>query len=522
MSKLGGVIQSLYERAQSTPQAPALVDERGSLCFADLLSAVVRLRRALEREGLSSGAKVAICAENSVEFVVATYAVLDAGCAFVPLSPRDPLARLEQLLARARPALTLGVGQLHLPGAGRLLDLAEVAGDAIDGAEGSALPERGSSANDDESLAYVIFTSGSTGEPKGVRISNRSFFHAAAAAAAAMAFSESTRSLALLPLHFDGSFSSVFAPLLAGGSVFVNRGSICPPARFRRLLIEHRLTHSTFTPTYLKALVNDPDWSAEPDSSWRTLALGGEEPPKPELKRLRATLPQLKVFNRYGPTEATMAVSTWEISEEMLDSDERIPLGFPHPGTEFVLLQPQAATAGVDDRELLIGGPQLMMGYLDDAPGTAAVLARWLGDERLLLKTGDLVRRDDAGRYVFVDRVDSVVKRNGARIALTELELALARVPGVSSAVCVKVKLGDDLKIVAFLQCDGARPAERAVRRELLQWLPANMSPDLLQFLDELPGSTGGKVDRSALGQLALLRLSAERAADASQRNPPT
>jgi amino acid adenylation domain-containing protein len=512
LSKIGGVIQSLYARAKSTARAPALADERGSLCFADFLSAVLRLRKALEQQGLSPGAKVAICSENSVECVVAMYAVLDAGCAFVPLSPRDPVARLERLLARAMPALTLASGQLRLSGAGRLLDLAEVAGDAIDGADGAALPASSSSANDDESLAYVIFTSGSTGEPKGVCISNRSFFHAAAAAASAMGLSEATRSLAILPLHFDGSFSSVFAPLVAGGSVFVNRGSICPPGRFRRLLNEHRLTHSTLTPTYLKALVSDPDWSADPDSSWQSLALGGEEPPKPELKRLRSAQPKLKVFNRYGPTESTMAVSTCEISDEMLNSDERIPLGFPHPGVEFVTLKPQASPPGADECELLIGGPQLMIGYLDDVPGTEAVLARWLGDGRLLLKTGDLVRRDGAGRYVFVERVDSVVKRNGARIALNEVELALARVTGVSAAVCVKVKLGDELKIAAFLQCDGPRPTERAVRRELLQQLPASMSPDLIEFLDRLPGSTGGKVDRNALSRFALLRLSGERA----------
>jgi D-alanine--poly(phosphoribitol) ligase subunit 1 len=507
----GIVIQSLYDRAKSTPRAPALADERGTLCFADFLSAVVRLRRALEREGLSAGAKVALCSENSVECVTAMYAVLDAGCAFVPLSPRDPVPRLEQLLARARPTLTLGSAQLPLSGGGRFLDLVEMAGDAIDGADDTAPPGADDTKNDAEALAYVIFTSGSTGEPKGVCISNRSFSHAATAAASAMSLSESTRSLAILPLHFDGSFSSVFAPLVAGGSVFVNHGPICAPARFRRLLREHRLTHSTFTPTYLKALVNDADWSVEPDSSWRSLALGGEEPPKRELKRLRSALPQLKVFNRYGPTEATMAVSTCEITDAMLASDDRIPLGLPHPGVEFVLAEP---TPGAIARELLIGGSQLMMGYLDDAPGTAAVLGHWLGGDRLLLRTGDLVRNDSAGRYVFVDRADSVVKRNGARIALTELELALARIAGVSSAVCVKAKLGEDLKIVAFVQCHGVPPAERTVRRELLQWLPANMCPDLLQFVDQLPSSTGGKVDRSELSRLALLRLSAEPASE--------
>jgi amino acid adenylation domain-containing protein len=523
LGKLGGVIKSLYERSRSAPLALALADERGSLCFGDLLSAVGRLRATLEREGAKPGTKVAICSENSVEFVVAMYAVLDAGCAFVPLSPRDPAARLEQLLSRARPGLTLGAASARLESAGRFLDLADVAGDAIDGVDRAIASAPSGSANEDESLAYVIFTSGSTGEPKGVCISNRSFFHAADAAARAMGFSEATRSLAILPLHFDGSFSSVFAPLVAGGGVFVNQGSICAPARFLRLLREHRLTHSTFTPTYLRALLSDPSWSIEPDSTWRTLALGGEEPPKAELKRLRSALPQLRVFNRYGPTEATMAVSTCEISDQMLDGDERIPLGVPHPGIEFVLSESQATTPGAEERELLIGGSQLMIGYLDDAEGTAAVLAPWLGGERLLLKTGDLVRRDAAGRYVFVDRADSLVKRNGARIALSELELALARVPGVSAAVCVKVKLADELKIVAFLRSDEGRPAERVVRRELLLQLPASMSPDLLQFVDEFPHATGGKVDRNALARRALLELTAKgmSTSEATERKLP-
>lgn len=511
---IGGVVKAIYEHARTAPDAPALMDDRGALSYGQLLEAARRVRALLRERGAGPGDTVAICSENGVGCVAAMIGILDAGCAFVPLSPLDPDARLSHLCARARPVVLLASRRRRaFDTTAARLDIEDIAPLDAGGAStrGEGAPREEDSANDADAVAYVIFTSGSTGDPKGVCVSNRSFFHASLAAAQIMGFDAGTRSLVILPLHFDGSFSSVFPVLLAGGCVFLHRGPICPPSTFLRHLRERALTHTTMTPTYLRALVSDDAWSPAACGSWRTLALGGENPPKPQLQRLRAELPGLRFFNRYGPTEATMAVSTLEITDEMLASEDKIPIGTPHPGVEFVALGPHGGPCGVGEvAELYIGGVQLMTGYLGDPQATAAVLGPFHGGGRTLLKTGDLVTRNAAGQYVFVERVDDVVKRHGTRISLGEIEAALARIPGVGAAACVKATAGEDVRIVAFLQRAGADLVEREVRRDLLRALPAAMSPDLIQVVDQLPRASGGKVDRSALARLASEELCRE------------
>jgi amino acid adenylation domain-containing protein len=504
------VVASLDDWVRRTPDAPALMGDGTTISYRVLSQAMGRVRAMLADHGVSPGDKVVICSENAVAVIAAIYGILSAGCAFVPMSPFDPDARLLELCKRVRPAAIFAPRRKQLPAAlGVRLTLEDILErDGATPAEDAA-PAALARADDDDALAYVIFTSGSTGQPKGVCISNRSLFHACEAAGRAMGFDATTRSLVILPLHFDGSFSSVFPVLLAGGCLFIHRGPMCPPATFVRLLHGHALTHTTITPTYLRALLADQSSLSDTCGSWRTLALGGEDPPKPQLRRVREELPGIRLFNRYGPTEATMAVSTLEITDAMLASDDKIPLGTPHPGVEFVALGPDGEPCRVGAHaELYIGGAQLMNGYLDDPEATAAVLGPFLGRTEALLRTSDVVTVNAAGQYVFVERIDSVIKRNGTRISLGEIEAALVRIAGVESAACVKVAAGDSVQIVAFLKRARTDLQEREVRRDLLRELPASMNPDIIRFVDHLPQASGGKLDRTALAKLASAEVS--------------
>jgi D-alanine--poly(phosphoribitol) ligase subunit 1 len=293
------------------------------------------------------------------------------------------------------------------------------------------------------------------------------------------------------------------------GTLFIHRGPMCPPATFVRLMRDHQLTHTTATPTYLRALLADQASLTAHCKSWKTLAVGGEDPPKAQLRRVREEVPGIRMFNRYGPTEATMAVSTLEISDAMLASDEKIPIGVPHDGTEFVALTPEGTPCREGQRaELYLAGVQLMVGYLDDPQGTAAVLGPFLGETRPLLRTGDLITVNAVGQYVFVERIDNVIKRNGTRISLGEVEAALARITGIGAAVCVKVGSGEGVRIVAFVQRENPDLQERELRRDLLRELPASMSPDLIHFVAQLPQAAGGKIDRTELTSLAMAEVS--------------
>lgn len=493
------VVRAIQVQALRRPEAKALIGPGVDVTFAQLAGAVALLSQRLQEVGVGPGARVGICTDNCPECIPAMLAINAVGASFVPLSPRDPERRLVGLAKRANLSAVFVWDDLSLSGVQHHLQLAGLFDEPIAKPIIDAMvdlrevqPER---------LAYVIFTSGSTGEPKGVCTSHRAFWGATKAAADIMGFAEQTRSLAILPMHFDGSFSAVFPVLVKGGSVLVFRGPLCPPSTFCRLFKRFELTHTTITPTYLRAMMNEVELG-ENQRSWCTLALGGEAPPKVELQRLRKLLPSLKFFNRYGPTEATMAVATLEIDDAMLQSEATIPLGHPHPGVSFCIdgnpneLRPGQAG------ELWIGGDQLMERYLDDADSTARVLVR-RGSENWL-RTGDLVTVDDAGRYVFVERVDNVVKRNGTRIALAEVERSLNDLPSVVMAACVKSVTTEGVRIVAFVQAASEGRDEARLRQELLQELPYSMMPDKIVFLDLLPRASASKVDRSALERLGV------------------
>jgi amino acid adenylation domain-containing protein len=473
----------------------ALVDDRRSLSFGELAARALHLAQGL---GVGAGDRVVLCADNSVESVVAMFAVWAAHAVLVPVAPRDADPRLQRICAVARPNVILTDRRRSIGAGAPELALAE----AINLGVGVPVREPDLPLRVRAESAYVIFTSGSTGEPKGVVVSHQAFSHALQAAACAMGFGSATRSLALLPMHFDGSFSGVFPVLARGGAVYVHRGPVCMAADFFRAFTNHGLTHVTMTPTYLRLLMDSPEWQDGPAcSTLTTLALGGEVPPKAAIRRLWERLPDVKVFNRYGPTEATMAVSTLQITPDMLESEASIPIGVPHRGVDFRVIDSSGAPIE-DERpgELYIGGAQLMLGYLDDPAATAGVLAPFFGDGRSWLKCGDVVRRDEQGRYVFVERVDNVVKRNGVRVGLAEIDAALCSIQGVEAAVCVKAhRSNGDTAVIAFVNARAGELDDRTLRRQLLRSLPPMMVPDEFHFVDSFPLAPGGKVDRHAL-----------------------
>lgn len=509
---IAGVVQKLCEHAKHRPGAPALSDDGRVLTYGELLKRVEAVHRLLRRHGAAPGTRVAICADNSIEHVVAALGILHAGCAFIPLPFRDPEARLRRLCAKAKPAVVFLGRRGDIADIASAVDIADVLGSAASGGDG---PPPAARMSDD--LAYIIFTSGSTGEPKGVCVSTGSFAYAVQAAGLQLDFAPETRSLVILPLHFDASFSSVFPVLMFGGRVHVHRGPLCTPADFFAQFDAQKITHTTTTPTYLKALVNAEEWASFDGGSWRTLATGGESPPRAVLRRIIDRFPSLRVFNRYGPTEATMAVCTHELSHELIRSDAPFPIGRPHRGVVFALLDADGLPVPPGQAgELYIGGVQLMSGYLDDAETTRTVLGPIVTGGAPFLKTGDMVTTNAAGEYVYIERVDNVVKRNGMRIALAEVEAALVSLEDVKAAVCVDVPAADAKIIVAFVVPARADVRERELRRALLRVLPATMMPDVIHFTDDAPMTSGGKTDRRAMRAAAgeiVARLSAPQAA---------
>jgi acyl-coenzyme A synthetase/AMP-(fatty) acid ligase len=242
------------------------------------------------------------------------------------------------------------------------------------------------------------------------------------------------------------------------------------------------------------------------DSTLEVIALGGEAFTVADLRSLWSRVPALRVFNRYGPTETTIAVTNVELTPGMVEGG-RITIGRPHPGVSFVLVDEEGQVVDEANRtaELYVGGVQLMDGYWADPVLTQEVLRSDVVSGMTLYRTGDLVYRDESDNYFYVDRADRVVKRSGVRISLVELSSLISQIDGVVSAACVTFDWDGGLGIVAFVVTD-VELTDVEVRRAARELIPENMLPDRIERVATMPLNRSNQLDETRLLAEAGLR----------------
>ncbi|BCJ62207.1 hypothetical protein Jiend_56290 [Micromonospora endophytica] len=476
----------------ATPDAPAVVGEPDVLTYRELDRRANQLAGWLRGRGVGPDRLVGVLLEQSVELAATLLAVLRAGGAYLPLDPEQPAARLGLMLADARPALVLTSTDLRdlLPAEVTTACLDEIAAEVAGQPESA--PTTGVSG---DHLAYVIYTSGSTGTPKGVAVAHRQVLHYLDGVADRFAIVPAARYGLLQSMSFDFSVTVFYLALATGGAVHLLPRR-CTGAELAERLRARRIDYLKITPSHLAALTAD----AAPGDLLpaRALILGGEAS---ELDRVAplAAAGAARVFNHYGPTEATVGVTTYEVTADG-PAAGAVPIGRPLPFARVYVLDERMRPVPVGvPGELYIGGDRLARGYLNRPDLTAD---RFPPDPygppgSRLYRTGDLARWRDDGQLMFLGRRDHQVKIRGYRVELGEIEAALRECAGVGQAA---VLLRDD-RLVAYLEPapDVAVPEPGRLRARLADRLPEHMLPSRWVLLDRLPLQEHGKVDRAAL-----------------------
>ena len=497
------VLHEILDRALADPSHTAVTDLDRELSYEELIDEVARLATGLLDHGVSEGDRVALLIPNSVDFVVAALSSLWVGAIFVPLAITDPTSRLETIVADCAPALVVTSdrdGSEPPPSLGdaRLVLLHELR-------EGDRAPVPESDAF--SRVAYMIYTSGTTGTPKGVQIGNAAFAAAVRSIIDALGITRATRTLCVSPFHFDGSYANLFPTLAAGGTVVIRpREALLFPRTFFNTVQLEKITYSGFTPSYLRLLLASPQVGNLGNSTLEMIALGGEAISVTDLRAFWAQLPSIRVFNRYGPTEATIAVTNVELTPDKIDGGT-VTIGRPHPGVTFVLVddQERVIEAAHQTGELFIGGDQLIDGYWANPELTSHVMRSDLVPGEKLYRSGDLVYRGEDGNYFYVDRTDRVVKRSGVRISLVELSASMNRIDVVVAAACSTFDRDGELGIVAFVISD-VELSVIEMRRAASRLIPENMLPDRIEFVASLGLNTSNQLDETGLLAAAGLR----------------
>jgi len=481
----------------------AVVYNSESISYYELNRKSNRLAHFLRRQGVGRNSLVGIFLDQSIDKIVSLLAVLKAGAAYVPLDPAYPESRIKYMLENSAAACLISTraNRRVLNDGGRqiLLDDQEVL------VELNGMPDENPEViNQREDLVYVIYTSGSTGLPKGVKIAHRNLLNYITWFTQQSGITEGDITLQFASTSFDASIMDLWIPLVCGATLHLYADNRVLGEHLADFIDRYQITMLPFISSM--ALASLP--VNEMTRSLKTICFGGEAFPD-ELIDL--WLDRVKLIQAYGPTEATVAVSSIVCRKNV---SGRV-IGKPGANNILYILDDLLNPVPVGTSgELYIGGEQVAAGYLNNHAATAAQFinnpfaseAEKAHGWTTLYKTGDLVTLQIDGDLFFNGRKDDQVKIRGHRIELGEIEAVIGRMPNVRQGI---VKVYKDAFannfLMAYVIFDTDLTPEQAalgiqvVRTALNKILPAYMIPQKWKWLSEIPVTASGKIDRSIL-----------------------
>ena len=485
-------------RAAATPAAVAVRDARCQATYAELVHRAQRLAARLRAGNAVPDSVVAVCADRSVELVVALLGILLADAAYLPLDPTHPTGRIAHMLSESRPVAVLADVKYHerlsAAGAGTVCSLDARDIGSLHGA-GPGPPVRRPGTSDD--LAYIIYTSGSTGRPKGVGIPHRGVVNRLRWMQDHLRLGVDDVVLQKTPYTFDVSVWEFFWPLIAGARlVMADPEGHRDPEYLAETIYRESVTTVHFVPSMLDVFVREP--GLRRCSSLRRVIASGE-PLAASLANRFADCHTADLFNLYGPTEASIDVTAWRCRRP--EPGPSVPIGTPITGVEVYVARTDGALCGPGEPgELLLGGVCLARGYVGrpDLTEASFVPNPYTGRGRLY-RTGDLVRQAGDGCLEYLGRLDHQVKVNGYRIELSEIEAVLGSHPAISQiVVLLREDVGPGPRLVAYVTLSGLAPLE-GVAEHVAEFLPEPMRPSYVVPMAEFPVTDSGKCDRSRL-----------------------
>ncbi len=500
-----GLHQFVSRKATEMPDAAALKFGQATLTYSELDTRSNRLANYLRESGVKPGDLVGVILKRSVEQIVSIIGILKAGAAYVPVEPNSPPERTAYIIENSRVEVLLTeTNEAVSPDATVKIINIKADAEKIAAAGSKSLNLTISP----EFPAYIIYTSGSTGKPKGVVVQHRAIVNFALFAADYYEINASDRVLQFASYSFDASLEEIFAAFAAGAMLVLrDEEMISTVENFRQKCVEEKITVLDLPTAYWNELLAGE--RIEFPDTVRLIIIGGEKVQIGQARRWQEmTGGKIRLVNSYGPTEATVVATVYEInSREPLSTRREIPIGRPVSGAQAVILDKNLKPVPVGvTGELFVGGNNLALGYVHDARLTAEKFIPnpfQNAPGKRLYRTGDAARFRADGEIEFCGRTDNQVKIRGFRVEPGEIENFLLACEGIENAAVICEPLNGFNRLAAFFTESSEPPVETAaLRAELRQFLPEFMIPSVFVRLDKMPLTANGKVDKTALRSL--------------------
>jgi D-alanine--poly(phosphoribitol) ligase subunit 1 len=481
------LIERIDHWASVAPEAIAHVSGDTTLTYDALRRRSDALALHLAERFGADRRPIAVLGHREPEMLVAFLGAVKSGRPYVPIDTVLPQRRIDKILASSCAALVLTPDEIQQLSTREVRDV-------------TTCVER------DEPF-YILFTSGSTGEPKGVIITLACLEHFISWMLAEQQFIElSEVFLNQAPFSFDLSVMDLYCSLATGGTLFsISRDLIENPKKLYRALASSGVTTWVSTPSFAQMCLVEQKFEERMLPRVRRFLFCGETLAPQTAAQLLKRFPQAQVWNMYGPTEATVAITSVRIDARILEQYSPLPVGRVMPGTEIFLANQSREVSQTNEHgEIIIAGPNVSPGYLGRSDLTARAFFEYHGQRAY--RTGDLGRFRD-GLLFFEGRIDDQVKLSGYRIELGDVEANLRTLAAVRDAVVIPViKNGAAQSLAAFVLLAAEDTASQfelthRLRKQLSQRLPAYMLPRKFVFLDAFPMTANGKVDRASLSR---------------------
>lgn len=509
------IVDHLKIACQQTPSACAVIFQGEHYSYAELDRWSDGIALELEKREVKAGDKIGLYLNKSVEALACIYAVLKIGACYVPMSPADPVSRTAYMLnnCNARFMLISGSPKPDLNSALKTSDVTQVDVNELLAVKWESTQKFTARPVFIDDAAAVLHTSGSTGDPKGAVITHGNLAIFVDWAVNAFNLTCDDLLLSHAPLQFDLSFFDLFSSVAAGATIVLAESDDTANAqRMARLVNETGVTIWQSVPSALS--LQSVSGRDESMPSVRHVLFAGEPMPRQILLKLPALFPNARLHNVYGCTE-TNDTFIYSLPETVSEASDPLPIGRVLPHIRYRIVdQSDREVAMGEQGHLMVSGATVMSGYLGNA-GRAAITDGFY-------RTNDWVSEDADGLLHFHGRIDSVIKTNGYRVNLTEIEDFLSRSGKFKEVALFCVK--DDLigqRIIATLRpSPGTQCTALDLKIYCARGLPKYAIPHSFYITeDELPKGSTGKIDRRHMANLWQQNLSARKSTQQGENN---
>ncbi|KAJ6021109.1 lovastatin nonaketide synthase, partial [Penicillium herquei] len=500
----------------------ALKDGNGVVLTYEQMGARIDfLTNTLLASGVAQGTIIGVLQEPSTDWICSLLSVLRAGCVYLPLDLKNSIPRLTNIVQLAKPSVMLTDRSVSDKVA--LIGVCHITEFVVSEMKTPEKIEKSRNVAERDAPAVLLFTSGTTGEPKGVILRNENLI--ANAEASSLIYSVGPDSIVLqqTAFSFDFSLDQVLAALTNGGCLYVvpsrSRGD---PIAISQIMLEQKITYASSTPSEFDLWLRYASQPLSQCHSWKFAVLAGESMSRNLALEFHALkLPQLRVFNGFGPTEGTCIAAKIELDSQF--PGDPVPDGFMMPGYTCAIVDEylQPVPAGVSG-EILLGGPCVASGYLNNPDGTREkfIPDSFFGTSTSMYRTGDRGRLLADGKLYCEGRLagDTQIKLRGFRIELGEVERAIVKHSdgAISQAIVTLRGIGEESYLAAHVVFALDLPVEvrertiQVIRRSLP--LPSYMRPSAIIPIDDIPRTAHLKIDRRAIQELPIEQIDGKEA----------